>query len=274
MGVSLAVVAVDRVLRRRRGLPPPAPDEELPWQLLALALGALGAFALARLIAYRLYLPYRVLTHVIPYVLYVATPLIAWSAARALLKDRRAFAVVVAIAIAAVPVVAARGTGLSENGRSYQSYQSDRKLWTFLRTLPHDATFACSRYYCDYIGVFSYRRAYATKNLAHPFRRGYYDETERRILENNKALYANTFEEVLAFAEREKVDYFVYSDNAFAAPDKRYFEPVRKKVKQIYAAQKSGGFALAKPPAEAVVWARKGVYVVDLKKLSAYTTKN
>lgn len=272
--LSLAVVTVDRVRRRRRRGPSPEPDEELPWQLLAMALGTLAAFALARLMAYRLYLPYRVLTHLLPYLLYVGVPLTAWAAARAILGtlsgSRRAAAVAIAVVVAVVPVFVARGTGISDKGRSYVSYEKDQPVWQRLRKLPKDAVIACSRYYCDYMPVFSYHRAYSSKNLAHPFRRAYYEETERRLLENSKALFANTLQEVVDFGEREGVDYFLYSTSSLKKPDRRFFEPIRKKVKTIFNERKDKGFALKTVPAEAIAWKRKGVILVDLKKLGVF----
>ncbi len=72
------------------------------------------------------------------------------------------------------------------------------------------------------------------------------------------------------FGEREGVDYFLYSTSSLKKPDRRFFEPVRKKVKAIFNERKEEGFALKTVPAEAIAWKRKGVILVDLKKLGAF----
>ena len=72
--------------------------------------------------------------------------------------------------------------------------------------------------------------SYVTRNLAHPFRKGYYAETERRIIAMYTALYATSFDDVLRFAEKEKVDYFIYRTSTFKALDKQLFNPPKKKL--------------------------------------------
>ncbi|EFX59958.1 hypothetical protein DAPPUDRAFT_280122, partial [Daphnia pulex] len=117
--------------------------------------------------------------------------------------------------------------------------------------------------------LFGHQRALVTTNLAHPFRKGYFAECERRIRETYDALYANTLEEAVAFADKEHVTHLVYRVGMFTATDKHLFEPIGTEVAALFKKRKPRGFALQYPPPSSVVYGAgsRDLMVVDVEKL-------
>lgn len=273
-GAGLLVVAIDRVVRsvrRRRGaVVADAPaDARFPWQLLVVLAGTIAGYFLARALAWRLYYPYRILTHNWPYLLYIALPLVAYTATRALLPARRGAATALAVLLAVAPVFVVSGPGFGATGRTYRSAAGAAGLWRAIRKLPLDSMIACDRPLCDVLSVYTARPVYANRALTHAYRKGYYELSERRLLAMLRAVYATRIEDVVQFARAEGVTHFAYSMRSFQEPDGRLFEPVRKQALRWFEAGKTAGFALANPPPSAVLH-RKGRYVlVDVDKLAA-----
>lgn len=264
---AVVAIAIDRIRHRRRGTKPDE-DARFPWQVVALFAGAIAGYFVARVLAFKLYLPARQLAHTIPYLLQVGLPLLIWCGARVVVGKRRAWATAIAVGLAVVPVVVVRGDGLGR-GSSYKDFGADRPLWEAVRKLPLDAEIACDHYVCDNLGLFTYHHPYANRTLTHPFRKGYYEEAERRLVEMSRALYATSWSDFAAFAEREKVDYFVYTTLKLKAPERRMYRPAKDKIDPIFraAASKPEGMVLARPPAEAVVFRYKTFIVLDLHKV-------
>ena len=253
-------------VRRRRAEPVIDP---FPWQVPLLLGGALVAYFLARALAFKLYLPYRPLQHVVPYMYYAGIPLLLWSLTVNLLPRRRALATVVACALAVVPVVAFFGHGVDKGPGTYSNYAGNRHLYTFVRKLPQNSMIAGDFVHTSSIPLMAHQNVYINKNLTHPFRTGYYMECERRILETYRALYARSFADVLDFAAREKIDFMAFSTTAFSSPDKRLFQPIKKTLDALWTKNARLGFAMQNPPKSAVVFTRGTSVVVDMKKLAA-----
>jgi hypothetical protein len=243
-------------------------EDPFPWQIPALFLGALAAYFLARHLAFKLYLPYRPLQHVWAYCFYAGVPLLAWTYARNLIQ-REAVATAVAFAVAVVPVGLVFGLGNDTGPGNYTRYGGNAKLYEWIRKQPIDAVFAGEFGYVDKTPLFAHHTSYVTKNLAHPFRKGYYNECERRIRLMYQALYATKLDDVVAFAEREDVDFLIVRDKTFSSLDERLFEPVKRDMAKVFKANKAKGFALAKAPKSSVVFNNAGVRVISIAKLKA-----
>jgi hypothetical protein len=268
--LSFAIIAVDRIRRRRRKLPVPD-DMRVPWQLFALAGGAIAGYFFTRTFAFKFYLPSRQLSNTVQYLIMVGLPILCWCASRALFGSRRAVALVAAVLVSVAPAFALRGHGLAKSPFPYTDHPQDIAMHQRLRQLPLDAIVACDAYWCDRIGLFAYHRPYAAKSMVHPLRRGYYVEAERRLVEMHKALYANRLEDVVAFADREDVDYFVYSKARVTKALEATFEPAKTKIKNAWKkASEAGSFALLDPPKEAVLFRAGDVVLLDISKLKEH----
>lgn len=251
--------------RRRRGT---SVVDPFPWQPLLLFAAALLSYFLARLLAFKLYVPYRPLQHVWPYMIYVSIPFMAWTLARNLVK-REALATLLAFTLAVAPTVLLWGPGVEPGPPTYSSTRHLQRMYDFIKPLPIKKTFAGEFNFVDKIPLFTYHRSYIMKNMAHPFRKGYWAESERRIREMYRALYATRLSEVIAFAEKEHVDYFAVHNRTFTAFDAKLFEPLRKELLPLYRANVKAGIALARAPKSSIVF-DDGVHrLIDIQLLKA-----
>jgi hypothetical protein len=266
---ALTIAAVT-LRRRRQGQPVPA---RFPWQIPLLAVGMLAAYFLARAVAFKLYLPYRALQHVLPYLVYVSIPIAFWVVFSNTLK-RRALVSGLTFAVSVLPIFVIYGDGLERGPTTYARYSFNEGLYRFVRKLPQDAMIAGDFIHVSSIPLFAHHNVYVNKNLAHPFRRGFYAECERRILETYRALYATSLESVVDFARRENVDYLVFRKDAFKTRDNRLFQPIKRELDQLWTNNRKTGFALASVPKEAVVYRRGNSVMVDLKKLATWVEQN
>jgi hypothetical protein len=266
--LALAAVAVDRVLRRRRHGPPPDADERFPWQGFALGIGIVVAYFLVRAVAFRAYLPVRQLAHTVPFVLPMTFVLVTWCGARAVVGRCRALSTVLTLVFAVAPTFALRGTGIG-NTSSYKDFGIDRPFFKAVRKLPLDAEIACDTYVCDMVGIFSYHHPYANRLLTHPFRLGYYAESERRLITMMKALYATSWAPLVEFARQEHVGYFAYTKAKLAKREPRIYEPARREIDAAFRAARGKQMVLMNPPKQAVVFAWRTFVIVDLAKLTA-----
>jgi hypothetical protein len=265
-GGMIAFVLI-AVRRHRRG---EAVIDPFPWQIPLLFAAALAAYFLARQLAFRLYLPYRPLQHVVPYMFYATMAMLPWALLINLMPRRRALATVLAVGIAVLPNLLIFGDGFERGPTTYVSYGWNKNLYERLRRLPKNVMVAGDFTNTSSAPLFGHVLVYVNKNLAHPFRLGFWAEAERRIHESYKALYATSLDEVLAFAEREKIDYLVWQKNIHTQPDKRLFRPVKRPIDALFQKNKRIGFALAKPlPKEAIAFRDNDTVLLDMKKLAA-----
>ncbi len=244
-------------------------DARFPWQLLLLGAAALAAYFFARAFAFKFYLPYRPLQHVLAYLYYTGIPLFLWCAFTNLGPRRRTRATVATVALTVVPMFACFGLGNTAQPQTYGSYARFVPLYRFVRDLPKDALLAGDFEHMSSLPLFAHHRVYVNRNLAHPFRKGYFAEIERRIDLMYRALYATRLEDVVAFARKEHVDYLVYRTNGLLAPDRSLFMPVRRTLEAVR--RKAGKkLVMVDPPQEAVVYRRSNEVVVDVDRLEAY----
>jgi hypothetical protein len=265
--VVLAVLVVVAVVLWRRK----KTQQLVPLHPLFLVGSATVAFWLARTLAFRLYLPHRMVQHVVPYAIVVVFVIAAFVVGRALLGERRG--AVAALVLVLSPFVVA-GDGFYGGG--WRSYAADKPLYQWLeKHTPITAQFAGPLQILDEIPFFARRQAYVNWKMAHPVRAGYFAEMERRMLAMYGAYYANDLNDVVAFCDQEKIDWFIVDRTRFAAVeqgDGQLFEPVRGKVVAMFEAKKAQGFAMASLPKDVVAFHHGNYDVVDVAKLRAFVS--
>jgi len=264
-GALAAAFVVAVVKRRRAGI-------VVPWELVVLAGSSLVGFAAAQALAFQLYLPHRVVQHTLPYVAIVAIPLVYRALGQALgLSARRA--TTFALAAGVLPVFVLCGDGIAQGG--YRDHRDDAPLYEWLeqRTDPR-AQFAGTLEVLDEIPLFAGRQPYVNWMMAHPFRKGYYSEIDRRMRAMFDAYYAASLDVVVAFCDREAVDYVIVDRAAFARVpaghgNSELYAPLGEAVEALWSARRPGGFALDPPPPAAVVFAHGKHVVVERERLRA-----
>jgi hypothetical protein len=249
--------------------------KRIPVPLLMLFGSAAAGFFLARGVAFKLYLPRRVLQHSYGALSVVLICIGAWVVVSFLMKKREHAAKIVAALVIAVPILLVAGPGARPH--NYRSYKRDAPLYEWVaKNTPITAQFAGNYQILDEIPLFAQRQVFINWKMAHPFRFGYYAEVERRTLAMYKAYYATDWETVLDFCEQEKIDYIIWDKARFQKlerGDGQLFRPLRAKVAKFFRAGK-GRFVLPNTPEEAMVYKHRRKYrVVDVAKLRAWYTQ-
>lgn len=245
----------------------------LPRELLLIFGTSVLAFWLARVLAFKLYLPHRMVQHTLPSIMTVSLCLLAWEAAGVLFaaERRRTLAVLVGLVL---PVMVLSGDGL-DVGKAYRSYAKDAPLyqWVEKNTKVTDQ-FAGNYRPLDEIPFFSARQVYVNWKMAHPFRKGFFEEIERRTLKMYDAFYCTDLKDLLAFADETGVAFFVVDRKLYKAVERgdgQLFEPMRSAVvRQFFEPRRERGFALQDPPREIVAFRHGSYSVISIDELRAY----
>ena len=244
-----------------------------PVEILLLFATSVFSYWLARELAFKLYLPHRMVQHTLPSIVVVGVCVLAWQAAGVLFAadKKRTLAVFVGLVL---PIVVLSGDGL-DAGSGYRSYANNAPLyqWVQKNTKVTDQ-FAGNYRPLDEIPFFSARQVYVNWKMAHPFRKGFFDEIQKRTLKMYDAFYCTDLKQLLAFADETNVAWFIVDKNLFKGVERgdgQLFEPMRSAiVEQIFNPRRDTGFALQTPPA-AIVAFRHGPYsVISIDKLRAF----
>lgn len=240
-----------------------------PWEWVWLFAGAIAGYALARSVAFTLFLPSRQLGFSLQYIVVTGLPVLLWHAAMKVMPHRRrhAFGIAAGLGIAMPFLLLGDGLGAVKGG-GHASYAQDAQLFEHVRALPVGDEVACDVQRCDAMMLFGRHAPYAARNLAHPLRRKYYEEVERRIVAMQRVLYATSRNEVARFYEKEKVRWFVY-DTASTTAVLDVYEPLRKKLRDMQkaSAKKKQAFILNDPPPESVVFRDGTRMIIDLSMI-------
>jgi hypothetical protein len=281
LGIPLACGALGLVFsawRRRRaaagtaGEPAAFVDdgERFPWQSFALFAGSLAGYALVRALAFKLFLPSRQLGFTLQFIIVATMPLLVWygtaNVLPARMPARRALLVVVTALLTVLPAFAFRGDGCATTAAGYLDHQDDKGIWSAVRKLPLDAEVACDIPFCEYMMPLGQHVPYAARNLTHPLRKGFYEETERRLVESQRVLHATRPEEIHSFVKNENVRYLMYHKKEVGQVSKRLYQPAMAKVQAVFSEGRDRKRLLLDPPKEAVVFRLNGRYLVDLSR--------
>ena len=280
--LGLALNALRRWRRPKEAAPPaqestpeptpePTPDgERLPWQSFALFAGSLAGYALVRALAFKLFLPSRQLGFTLQFIIVVTMPLLVWYGSAAVLPARlparRVWLVVVTALVTVLPPFAFRGDGCATTAAGYRDHADDQKIWNAVRKLPLGEEVACDLSFCEYMMPLGQHVPFSARNLTHPLRKGYYEETERRLVEMQRVLHATRLGEIHDFVKNEKIRYFMYHKGEVESVNKRLYEPATTKVRAVFAEGRGRKRLLLDPPKEAVIFRINSRVLVDLSK--------
>jgi len=256
--VVLALLLVALLLRGRRALPP------LHAELL---LSSLAMFALAYPLAFRLYLPNRMLLYAWPPILLALLPVALAGAFERRLGERAPVAAA-ATALALVLLVGGDGLPRVENLTDFRPHFTP--TIRFCATLPKDTLIATHPERSTYLQTFALRRTLFSASLNVPFYYEYALEMERRIGDFYRAYYARSLDEVVGFARKYGVEYLILDERDFG-PDAisraAYYEPWGTLARTLLQATPPATLALAHPPPSSVVFRDGDRLVLDARKL-------
>jgi hypothetical protein len=246
-----------------------------PFREVALLLGCFFAFVLARKMAFSMSLPHRAVSHGWPVILALLFPVLVWRSLTVLRLG--ALAGPLAFTGTAALVVVLAGNGVADP-KAWRSYARDKALYTWIQEkTPVDAIFAGNFQPMDEVPLFGRRRVYVNWKLAHPFRKGYFEEITRRTVAMYDAYYAASAADVVRFARDAGVSFFIVDQSRFQTferGDGQLFEPLRSRVQPMFDRCRKQRCALNPPPRSAVVFHSPRYDVVDIAKLESWVTAN
>ena len=235
----------------------------IPLAMLVTAVCAVAAYLVACEVAYRLYVPDRLLHYIsVPAILLLLAPLLTetldW------LHTRRA--PLCAGTLLVLFTLAANGSGLGHWPGLRDFRERRTPITDFVGTLPVNALVAARPDLASDLEVFSHRSTLFSGITNAPNFSQYGLTVEKRIAGFYDAYYAASMAQVLAFTEREGVDCLVVDELDFG-PDanarSRYVEPWSHRALALLAVMPPGRLALAHPPVEAIVFRSGSIVVLD-----------
>jgi len=256
--VSLAVLLPFLVRGARRA--PWAAYAPKARPLAFLLAGSLLVYALARAVAFALFVPDRYISYSINllYALGLAVCL-RWALAAGVCSRRRA----------AVVLLLAAGLGawrLTDAG--LYDYSREAPLYAAVARLPKDALVAGNPELLDTVLTFGRRNVLASFELAHPWNRGYWRRFEPRLADQVEAYYAKDPAKVRELVRAYGVTHIVVRDADFTAAataDHPLFAPFDARIATL--AHKPGGYALLDGERFPYVAVAPGLRLIDVRAL-------
>lgn len=119
--------------------------------------------------------------------------------------------------------------GLRNHNVSIYDYSYYKPVYRFIETLPKDSLLAGHPEFMDNAQTFGRRKAFATYELSHPYRRDYWAVMKKRLYDLFDAYYAGDPKALREFSDYYGIDYLIvresdFSDGALFARS-IYFEP-------------------------------------------------
>jgi hypothetical protein len=198
-----------------RGLPDVRGPSARAAILAQLLVASLGMFVLAHVLFFHLFFPGRYVKFSLPLILALAAGLalgilLEALAARAAPSRRRVVAALLALGLGLLAFV-------YPSNRPEFLRDPHPAITAYLAAQPKDALVAGVPLQVDFIPALARRPILVGYEYTLPFHRGYHEEMERRIWDVVAAYYAHSPDELVGFADRHGVDYFLVSRAAFRA---------------------------------------------------------
>jgi len=259
-GIVSLVVLLPVLVRGGRRAPWAAVSPKLRPVAFLLA-GSLVLYALARGVAFALFVPDRYITYSLNllYALGLAVCL-RWALAPAVCSRRRA----------AVLLLVAAGLGAWRlTGAGLYDYSRDAPLYTAVAALPKDALVAGNPDVLDNVLTFGRRNVLASFELAHPWNQGYWRRFEPRLVDQVEAYYAKDPAAVRELVRDYGVTHIVVRDADFTAAatkDHPLFAPYDGRIAAL--ARKPGDYVLLDRERFPGVTVAPGLRLLDVRALA------
>ncbi|MDR3639967.1 MAG: hypothetical protein P4L39_01440 [Humidesulfovibrio sp.] len=209
--------------------------------LCAVLAASLALYAVARLVAFKLFVPSRYLEYTTNLFLCLGTAFLL----DALLRPRLTRS---PRPLAAVLLGCALAVGmLRQYGVELYDFSGDVALYAFARSTPKDTRFAGPPDIMDTVLTFGQRNVYASFELAHPWSAGYWAIIGPRLERLADAAYAADPETLRRFCREEHIHFFVVDRRQYTPQfiaKGAFFEPYSTRIRQLAArAAQDHGFA-------------------------------
>lgn len=216
----------------------------IPKEILIFGIAALTCYQLARLMAFKLYVPDRHLTIPLAFFFIIGFTVALWRLS-ALVGSRSqtgqlSIAWSLYLALSGL-VYWGLGSGTQPGIKgianfNYNDHQwGGASLWIKDNT-PEDSLIGGHPTVLDPMQLFGRRKAFATSETWHPFYDRYNAEIERRLEISFRAHYASTLNEFISLLEPEGIDYFIFLREWMkpaSLPTVGYFEPLNDLVHKL-----------------------------------------
>ena len=256
--------------------------EIVPLPLWVFAAAAIVSYFLARIFAFRLFVPDRYLTYPLGLFFILSITIGLW---KVLTEEvQRPFTAplrgAAGLVIVAILLFAGQGSGMIVSPRGISNFNySERErgaAFVWMRAhVPENALIAGEPTYIDPVQLFGIRRGYATSETWHPFYSAYNREMKRRLELELRAHYARDPHEFVQLTRAAGITHFVFDRAKFRAEKlrkARYFEPFNSLVKKLtqHAAESYLFAALPIDNKRVAPYCDDSAVVVDVAELEAF----
>ncbi|MBN2197334.1 MAG: hypothetical protein JW751_31315 [Polyangiaceae bacterium] len=241
-----------------------------PTTAIALSCASLVLFALARAVAYRLYVPVRFLDLGLP----MATIALSISAITPLVSSRRGFRGAVPNLVVAVVMVlwwSVIGTGYGGRVGVPIDGRKDRDLYGFVRRLPLDTRIASLPKDGDNIPYWAARATVTSYQTASPWFVDNWRRYDRRTRDTVRALLATRRADLLSYTTEYRVTHLLIRPEDYRAGFRAkiaLFEPYRSFALDLVRHHQASDLVLSKVPRQAIVFRKDDRILVDVAKLA------
>lgn len=266
VAISATLIALALMMTGRfRGVVP---------QVLCYAASSVILYFIARALAFRLFLPDRLLLYGLRIAVVLALCLGLGGIPRLKIAGRMLPAGGAALAgfLALVFILWHPGIAMPGTYRNFgfEDKRVRKEFYGAVKALPR-GVIAGDPNELDNVVITTGQDAYFTFETAHPLYDNYYREISRRIRAFHEAYFATGIEAVAAFARDEKVDYLLVNRSHFAPGGVgryRLFAPHEHEVRERYASEDPAQFALARTNMPGIVADCETFFLLDTRALS------
>jgi hypothetical protein len=156
-------------------------------------------------------------------------------------------------------------------------YRRDQPLWEFIQKLPIHARFGCHIGDCDSIPLFTARANMGGFETLQPWLTESWARQKERTHDTFHAMYAESEEDVLAYAKKYRVTHLVVNRNRYGedfVAKARTFEPFSTFTKELLADTDRSNLVLRNVPNEAVIFRYNQLSIVSIDLLAKAWAKD
>lgn len=249
----------------------------LPRAAIALATASTVLYAVARVFAFRLYLPERYLTYgmaMAALALVVSSASLLWIGTRD--RQRRVVRRNLTAGAVVVGLIAVGGDRLVENQSMTISRTEMAGVWDYVAALPASARIAAHPLDADGISFWTGRAATPGREQLQPLLDRSWERNSALARATLGALYATRREDLLHTCAREGITHLLVNQARYRRDFRlqaRLFEPLGGFVDELLQDVRLDDLALSSPPETAVALRWKDYLVLDVAALRRYWSR-